>query len=630
MQRLIIIKLFFGLCLFCSSTVFTQNINPENFKSLSIDSTLSWLQENTYSGKNLNEFHAIALQSIEKVKGKTPDSTKGKLHESLASWHDYNGLFAQDSTVYHAEKALEYFKSGTDQKRIADSYRSLAIDYLNARRNIEAQEVLFKSIDIYEELEDEASLGKAYRTLGVLYQVMEDYEKCIEYTLLALPLFEKAENYSSLAIAQFNLIIGYGNLGEFQKAYDATERCLEIVRTKAQDEKYVPIRAYSYRGEVYVKDNKYDKALEDYMKAWTICKAEVGEERCRPYRTEVGQVYLLQKEYNKALEHLLDGINAYEEKDYDEIIQPYLDVASAYEGLGDYKNALYYKEKANINSKNILEDKIENIESELAIKYETEKKNETLASQASLIEQKNTTQTLIIFVACLLLLFLIFLLYFFDKNKKKTEIIKAKNAENELLLKEIHHRVKNNLEMVKSLIALQSAQIEDETTRDAMIASQNRVQSMGIIHQKLYQGDNLGSIEMKDYFLNLGEGILDTFNAEDKVKIECAMDNLDLDVDTAVPIGLIVNELLTNALKYAFPDKDNGVINISLEKKSSNVLQLKVQDNGVGKTKGLAPKGTGFGSQLVQLLTQQLNGKMNEKNEKGTYIEFNFQLKQSA
>jgi two-component sensor histidine kinase len=184
--------------------------------------------------------------------------------------------------------------------------------------------------------------------------------------------------------------------------------------------------------------------------------------------------------------------------------------------------------------------------------------------------------------------------------------------------------------MVKSLIALQSAQIEDEATRDAMIASQNRVQSMGIIHQKLYQGNNLGSIEMKDYFLNLGEGILDTFNAEDKVKIECAMENLDLDVDTAVPIGLIVNELLTNALKYAFPDRDNGVINISLEKKSSNVLQLKVQDKGVGKTKGLAPKGTGFGSQLVQLLTQQLNGKMNEKNDKGTYLEFNFQLKQSA
>ena len=209
-------------------------------------------------------------------------------------------------------------------------------------------------------------------------------------------------------------------------------------------------------------------------------------------------------------------------------------------------------------------------------------------------------------------------------------LIRAKNDENELLLKEIHHRVKNNLEMVKSLIALQSAQMEDSESKDAMIASQNRVQSMGIIHQKLYQGENLGSIEMKDYFLNLSEGILDTFNAEDKVKIECAMDNLDLDVDTAVPIGLIVNELLTNALKYAFPKDKAGAISISLEKTEHNHLKLKVSDNGIGKVKGLAPKGTGFGSQLVSLLTQQLNGKMTEHSESGTFIEFDFLIDTAA
>jgi two-component sensor histidine kinase len=153
---------------------------------------------------------------------------------------------------------------------------------------------------------------------------------------------------------------------------------------------------------------------------------------------------------------------------------------------------------------------------------------------------------------------------------------------------------------------------------------------MGIIHQKLYQGTNLGSIEMKDYFINLSEGILDTFNAEDQVKIECAMDNLDLDVDTAVPIGLIVNELLTNALKYAFPEKSQGVINISLEKTDDQHLKLKVQDNGIGKTVGLAPKGTGFGSQLVKLLTQQLNGTMVERTDHGTLVEFDFLINTAA
>lgn len=199
-----------------------------------------------------------------------------------------------------------------------------------------------------------------------------------------------------------------------------------------------------------------------------------------------------------------------------------------------------------------------------------------------------------------------------------------------MLLKEIHHRVKNNLELVKSLIALQSAELEDSATKDAMIASQNRVQSMGIIHQKLYQGTNLGSVEMKDYFINLSEGILDSFNAEDRVKIDCVMDDLELDIDTAVPIGLIVNELLTNALKYAFPEKREGEIKISMSRVKGEVIELNVSDNGVGKQPQQKPKGTGFGTRLVQLLTQQLNGVMKEQNQHGTLVSFTFNLDAAA
>ncbi|SMG52466.1 Two-component sensor histidine kinase, contains HisKA and HATPase domains [Marivirga sericea] len=303
----------------------------------------------------------------------------------------------------------------------------------------------------------------------------------------------------------------------------------------------------------------------------------------------------------------------------------------------DYKTALeYYKEFSEIN--NIIE--VERNERSLR---ENELEANVLKQDQELVANQ---QKQIIYIAALtiggLLLVLLYRNYRLKKRSNQTlealngelanknELLDKRNAENELLLKEIHHRVKNNLEMVKSLIALQSAQIDDPATKDAMIASQNRVQSMGIIHQKLYQGTNLGSIEMKDYFLNLSEGILDSFNAEERVKIEFAMDNLDLDVDTAVPIGLIVNELLTNALKYAFPKNEQGTIHISLAKTANNNLKLKVDDNGVGKVVGIAPKGTGFGSQLVQLLTQQLNGQMKEHSNQGTHIEFDFLLKKSA
>lgn len=628
------LKISFTILLVCffSGFSFSQSeiLSEKDLNTLPIDSIVSWMRANTNSEENLNEFHRIGLKTLKRSLKTENDSLIAQVHESLANWHAYNGLFSPDSVVYHAEKALAYHLKGDDKKKIADTYRSLAIDYLNTGQLDKAQEVLFKSIELYEDLNDDAGLGSAYRTLGVKFRVMEDYDKSVYYTNQAIPLLKKAENYSGLAIAQFNLIIGYGELGEYEKAYKATEDCLEIVRTKVPDEIFIPVRAFSYRGEVYTKAKDYDNALKDYIAAWELCKKHIGEERCATYRTEIGQIYLLQKNYEQALEHLLAGVNAYEDKEQSRIIQPYLDLAEVYIQLGDYENALLYKDKAYNNSKNLLEGKIENIESEMAIKYETGKKDEALASQAALIEQKSKTQTLFIIIASLLFIFLLSLLYFFYKSKKATRIIRAKNAENELLLKEIHHRVKNNLEMVKSLIALQSAQLEDSATKDAMIASQNRVQSMGIIHQKLYQGENLGSIEMRDYFINLSEGILDTFNAEDQVKIECAMDNLDLDVDTAVPIGLIVNELLTNALKYAFPKQQPGVINISLEKDTHQNLKLRVKDNGIGKTDGLAPKGTGFGSQLVELLTRQLNGTMIEHNDKGTHIEFEFLIRKSA
>ena len=312
-------------------------------------------------------------------------------------------------------------------------------------------------------------------------------------------------------------------------------------------------------------------------------------------------------------------------------------VSNIYESLGDYKLALYYHHLYAQALEEFKDNTIHGLESEAQEKYLTGQKNATIYFQNEKIAQQKKTKTLYVLLTTLLAVILFGLLYNYRKRKRRNVQLQElnseldiKNKQNELLLKEIHHRVKNNLELVKSLLALQTAQLEESATKDAMIASQNRVQSMGIIHQKLYQGENLGHIEMKDYFINLSEGILDTFNAEDKIKIECAMDNLELDVDTAVPIGLIVNELLTNALKYAFPENGKGNILISLSQSTPETLTLKVADNGIGKTKDLAPKGTGFGSQLIKLLTQQLNGKMAEDNVNGTSVIFQFKTKSAA
>ena len=197
-----------------------------------------------------------------------------------------------------------------------------------------------------------------------------------------------------------------------------------------------------------------------------------------------------------------------------------------------------------------------------------------------------------------------------------------------MLLKEIHHRVKNNLEIVSGLLALQAAQVDHPSAQAVMQATQNRVLSMGIIHQKLYQKGNLAGIEMKDYFHNLSEGILDTFNAAGKISITLPMPTLNLDIDTAVPIGLITNELLTNAIKYAFPSNQSGEISISLtETGISNGLVFQLSDNGIGRQNNNSPRGTGFGTELVNLLVKQLEGSLTADSNNGTIIIIHFKNK---
>jgi two-component sensor histidine kinase len=177
---------------------------------------------------------------------------------------------------------------------------------------------------------------------------------------------------------------------------------------------------------------------------------------------------------------------------------------------------------------------------------------------------------------------------------------------------------------VSSLLALQSAKIDDPNMQKLMLASQNRVQSMGVLHQKLYQSKHLAFIEMKNYFETLCINILDSYNESERIKVTIEMKEFELDIDTAMPLGLIVNELLTNSLKYAFPKGEKGNIELSLRNLNDNNFQLKISDNGVGKPLDAKAKGTGFGTQLVDLLTRQIDGKLIQDVSNGTMILIDF------
>lgn len=443
----------------------------------------------------------------------------------------------------------------------------------------------------------------------------------------------------------FFVVDAWSKLGEHDKALAAANRTFELIKPYEKQDIGLRTRACFFRGRAYKFMGRYEEALKDLREGWAYDKSQMLDDTTRAdgFQREIGSVLYLQGKYKEALPALLAGYRHAIRFDQPEFIWDDLNyIAACYENLGDYPNALKYKTLSYVAKDSIQANKIQSLQSELLAKYESEQKDKTISTQQAQISQQRQIQVLSFSVAGLFLLLSGALYWVYRNNRRTSRKLEAlnadlanknvqldrRNAENELLLKEIHHRVKNNLEMVSSLLLLQSRQVEDPSVREVMEEGQNRVQSIGIVHQKLYQGNNLSSIEMKDYFINLSEGILDTFDAEDRVQIECIMDKLELDVDTAVPIGLIVNELLTNALKYAFPNGQSGKVKIQLEATADDCLRLEVADNGVGKA--TKTKGTGFGSQLITLLTQQLGGTMQEEVKDGTIVRLEFKKNRAA
>jgi len=215
-----------------------------------------------------------------------------------------------------------------------------------------------------------------------------------------------------------------------------------------------------------------------------------------------------------------------------------------------------------------------------------------------------------------------------SQRKEAEEQLKASLEEKELLLKEVHHRVKNNLQVISSIFSLQSQSIEDENALAILEESQNRISSMSLVHEKLYQAANLSNIDFDDYIQDLTSNLLMTYNINpDRIQTEMNIESLQLNLDTAIPCGLLINELVSNALKHGFPEDRGGRIWIFLGVKDepAETLCLKVEDNGIGLPEDFNPKkATSLGGSLISSLTKQLRGTLQFKNNPGASFEITF------
>ncbi|MGB5664437.1 MAG: histidine kinase dimerization/phosphoacceptor domain -containing protein [Eudoraea sp.] len=509
-------------------------------------------------------------------------------------------------------------------------YTQLGYVYERQGKLDKAADIAMETLLLGDELKDKRAMAVAFSDLSNLFWKQSRYEKALEYGLKALVLFEE-RGINDLDYDFTLYVVGncYLALDKHEEALNYYEHSIAIGERYGFFNNLCDV----YISMVYLKAYLNDFDAADLAGENAVKYGQLLDNNFMLMRSwlSIGKLQNLQGKYISAIESLERSIEIATDDFGDDfyLSQAYETLGKAYAGNHNYREAYQAYAEYDKLKKEIFTAEADQHISLLLTEFDVAQKESTIMVQENQIKKQRSRQTLMILIGGLLLMILLLLYNTIQTNKKKNRLLKKQNDEKEFLLKEIHHRVKNNLEIVSSLLSLQSEQIGDSKVADAMQKSQYRVHSMSMIHQKLYQGKSFSSIEMKEYFMNLGNYIIDIFGASDRVRIVCEMAELELDVDTAIPIGLIVNELLTNSLKYAFPENRNGLIKISLIE-LGNHLQLEVSDNGIGKNYHEKIEGTGFGTQLIELLTRQLEGKMSLSIKKGTAVSFEFQNHKAA
>lgn len=214
-----------------------------------------------------------------------------------------------------------------------------------------------------------------------------------------------------------------------------------------------------------------------------------------------------------------------------------------------------------------------------------------------------------------------------DAIVRQTEIIKHQNEEIKTLIKEAHHRIKNNLQVVSSLIQFQAREVSDPKIKDMCNDLQSRVHSIAAIHEKLYRSSNLKDVNIHEYINLLVHELIENYSVDKKINVKVHIDQFNISVKTLVPLGLLINELVANSLKHGFHDRESGNIEIRLERLEGNRCRLTVSDDGSGIPKNfLTQNSDSIGTELIQIFTNQLWGNVSILDEPGGVVQIDFNL----
>ncbi|MEM9545964.1 MAG: sensor histidine kinase [Bacteroidota bacterium] len=459
---------------------------------------------------------------------------------------------------------LGFFLSKVDKFEEALGYNQKALDYLTNHKTTKTY---------INTLNDR----------GIIFEYMEQWDSMFHYYTLNLKLSENNGDLSNLVYAHYNLATGYQKNDEPDQAQYHFDACRKYALESAN--KIMLMHSYLGLAGIASKENQHRQGLK-----WL---AKMDEEDLR------------------------DDLLYDQEKLRSQLYQKLGNYKMAYESLERCKMAGDSLSEQTSKSEIVaIENKYDRKQKELAILTLTSEKQ-----SAELATEKANRRSIFLFSGLLISILLIGgILYFYYLKKKNNERLSEKNKiisaaldEKEILLKEIHHRVKNNLQMVSSLLSLQSMSQENESASQALEEGQLRVQSMALIHQHLYSGENVTTVNMKEYLEHLCYDIFSSHNIQDSnVNLELNISNIDLDIGTVMPLGLIFNELITNSCKYAFPNQKEGRITVTL-KEEKGTLIAEVADNGVGDQS----EREGFGSRLIHIFSKKMEAKRVRQSDNG-------------
>jgi two-component sensor histidine kinase/Tfp pilus assembly protein PilF len=508
---------------------------------------------------------------------------------------------------YAAIKKLDAAKED-DKKLRGFIHLSLGILHKNQQDYSTALEEYRISERLFKELEDENGLAQTYNNMGIVYKWLKNYNQAEKEYKKCLGLWSKLEDFKNMAKTYHNLGVLNVERGDFDEAIHYAKKSIDIrlqnsLRIGLFTNYYLVAKAYLNLG------NKQE--FKKYLK--------LTEEEFRQHNTPGNQYALL------TLSIANDTI------------------------AGNYKGAF---EK--ISFKNKLRDSLYNSEILDYLKNErnkydnnleievNENKLELKRAKEDLRSERRREEVLIRWgggvLLFLALAFLVLLFFRFRETKRsKVQLEKANEElketliskeEKEVLLQEIHHRVKNNLQIIMSLLRLQKHHIQDERVLELYAESENRIRSMALVHEELYGNKDFAKVNVKDYLDKLLNNLIQNYSIENQVKSDIKIEVEQLNIDTLIPLGLLCNELISNALKHGLKKTQHPEISIHIKNDINypKVFTLDFSDNGIGvESKSDLEKEDSIGMDLILSLVDQLDGKF-ELDTESQGLAYHFQL----